>query len=86
MPTMGKLLLPTLMGAGAAGARMGVLRAVGFFALSGFAGFSGGGPGFMRADFFFVGMGEALATSVVAGGTFVLLAIVQVAEVEIEFH
>jgi hypothetical protein len=31
-------------------------------------------------------MGEALAAFVVAGRTFVLFAIVQVAEAEIEFH
>jgi|Laugrefabdmm15dn_1035133.scaffolds.fasta_scaffold06248_1 hypothetical protein len=74
------------MGAGAAGARVGVLRAAGFFARSGFAGFSGSDPGFTRADFFFGGTGEALAAFVVAGRTFVLFAIVQVAEVEIEFH
>jgi len=86
MPTMGKMLSRKLMGAGAAGARLGVLRAAGFFARSGFAGFSGVGLDFTGADFFFGGMGEALATFVVAGGTFVLLAIVQVAEVEIEFH
>ena len=65
---------------------MGVLRAAGFLARSGLARFSGGRAGFTRADFFFGGMGEALATFVAAGGTFVLLAIVQVAEVEIEFH
>jgi hypothetical protein len=86
MPTMGKLLSFTLMGAGAAGACVGVLRAAGFLVRSGFAGFSGSDPGFTRADFFFGGMGEALTTFFVAGGTFILLAIVQVAEVEIEFH
>jgi hypothetical protein len=86
MPTIGKLLSLTLMGAGAAGARVGVLRAAGFLARSGFAGFSGGGAGFTREDFLFGGMGEALATFVAAGETFVLLAIVHVAEIEIEFH
>jgi hypothetical protein len=65
---------------------MGVLRAAGFLARSGFDRFFGGGAGFTRADFLFGGMGEALSTFVVDGGTFVLLAIVQVAEVEIEFH
>jgi hypothetical protein len=86
MPTMGKMLSRTLMRAGAAGARVDVLRAAGFFARSGFTGFSGGDPDFTRADFFFGGMGEALATFVVAGGTFVLLTMVQVAEFDIEFH
>ena len=86
MPTMGKLLSLTLIGAGAAGACVGVLRAAGFLARSGLARFSGGRAGFTRADFLFGGMGEVLATFVIAVGTFVLLAIIQLAEVEIEFH
>ena len=85
MPTMGKLLSLTLIGAGVAGACVGVLRAAGFLARSGLARFSGCRAGFTRADFLFGGMGEVLATFFVAGGTFFLLAIVQVAKVELSF-